>query len=39
LLDGPKEEWKPDAEAVKATISFLEKIGRLTYLPEGGEAI
>jgi hypothetical protein len=39
LLDGPKENWKPDLEAVKATISFLEKTGRLTYLPEVREAI
>jgi hypothetical protein len=31
LLDGPKEKWKPDIEAVKATICFLEKTGRLTY--------
>jgi hypothetical protein len=34
LLDSPKEEWKPDMEAVKATIRFLEKTGRLTYQPE-----
>jgi hypothetical protein len=31
LLDGPEEKWKPDIEAVKATIRFLEKTGRLTY--------
>jgi hypothetical protein len=31
LLDGPKEKWKPDMEAVKATILFLEKTGRLSY--------
>jgi hypothetical protein len=31
LLDSPKEKWKPDIEVVKATIRFLEKIGRLTY--------
>jgi hypothetical protein len=31
LLDGPKGKWKPDMEAVKATIQFLEKTGRLTY--------
>jgi hypothetical protein len=30
-LDGPQEKWKPDMEAVKATIQFLEKTGRLTY--------
>jgi hypothetical protein len=30
-LDGPKEKWKPDMEAVKATIRFLEKTGRLSY--------
>jgi hypothetical protein len=34
LLDGPREKWKPDMEVVKATIRFLEKTGRLTYLPE-----
>jgi hypothetical protein len=33
LLDGPKEKWKPDMEAIKATIRFLEKTGRLTYQP------
>jgi hypothetical protein len=33
FLDGPKEKWKPDMEAVKATIRFLEKTGRLTYQP------
>jgi hypothetical protein len=33
LLDGPQEKWKPDMEAVKATIRFLEKTGRLTYQP------
>jgi len=33
FLDGPREKWKPDMEAVKATIRFLEKIGRLTYQP------
>jgi hypothetical protein len=31
FVDGPKEKWKPDMEAVKATIQFLEKTGRLTY--------
>lgn len=31
FLDGPKEKWKPDIEAVKATIRFLEKTGRLSY--------
>ena len=24
FLDGPKEKWRPDMEAVKATIRFLE---------------
>jgi hypothetical protein len=33
LLDGPQEKWKPDMDAVKATIRFLEKTGRLTYQP------
>jgi hypothetical protein len=33
LLDGPKEKWKPHIEVIKATIWFLEKIGRLTYQP------
>jgi hypothetical protein len=31
LLDGPKGKWKPDMEAVKATIRFLEKTGILSY--------
>jgi hypothetical protein len=31
LIDGPKEEWKPDLAVVKATVRFLEKTGRLTY--------
>jgi hypothetical protein len=39
LLDGRKEKWKLDLEAVKATISFLEKTGRLTHQPEVREAI
>jgi hypothetical protein len=25
LLDGPKEKWKPDLEAIEATICFLEE--------------
>jgi hypothetical protein len=33
FVDGPKEEWKQDMEAVKATIRFLEKTDRLTYQP------
>jgi hypothetical protein len=33
FVDGPRERWKPDMEAVKATIRFLEKTGRLTYQP------
>jgi hypothetical protein len=33
LSDGPQEKWKPDTDAVKATIRFLEKTGRLTYQP------
>jgi hypothetical protein len=33
FLDGPKERWKPDTGAVKATIRFLEKTGRLSYQP------
>jgi hypothetical protein len=33
FLDGPEKKWKQDMEAFKATIRFLEKIGRLTYLP------
>jgi hypothetical protein len=39
LLDSPKGKWKPDLEAVKATIGFLEKTGRLIYLLEVMEAI
>jgi hypothetical protein len=31
LVDGPKEEWRPDLEVVKATIRFLEQTGRLDY--------
>ena len=34
LLDGPKEEWKPDLVVVKATIRFLEKTGRLSFQQE-----
>ena len=34
LLDGPKEEWKPDLAVVKATIRFLEKTGRLSIQQE-----
>jgi hypothetical protein len=34
----PKGQWKPDMEAVKATICFLEKTGRLNYQPEVREA-
>jgi hypothetical protein len=30
---GPKEKWKPDMEAVKATIRFLENTSRLTHQP------
>jgi hypothetical protein len=33
LLDGPQEKWKPDMDAIKTTIRFLEKTGRLTYQP------
>jgi hypothetical protein len=36
FLDGPREKWKPDMEAVKAAIRFLEKAGRLTYQPMAG---
>jgi hypothetical protein len=31
LLDGPKEKWKPDMEAVKATIRFPGKTGRFSH--------
>jgi hypothetical protein len=31
LVDGPKEEWRPDLDVVKATIWFLEQTGRLDY--------
>jgi len=34
LLDGPKEEWKPDVVVLKATIRFLEKTGRLSFQQE-----
>jgi len=39
LLDGPKEEWKPDLAVVRATIRFLEKIGRLTCQQEVIQAV
>jgi hypothetical protein len=31
LVDGPREKWKPDIEAVRAAVRFLGKIGRSTY--------
>jgi ribonuclease HI len=31
LLDGKRENWKPDIKVVKATIEFLQKTGRLEY--------
>jgi hypothetical protein len=31
FVDGPKENWRPDLEVVKATIRFLEQTGRLDY--------
>lgn len=31
LFDGPKEKWRPDIAAGKATIRFREQTGRLTY--------
>jgi hypothetical protein len=34
LLDGPKEEWKPDLAVVKAIIRFLEKTDRLSIQQE-----
>jgi hypothetical protein len=35
LLNGPKEKWKPDIEAIKATIRFLE-INKRINLPASG---
>jgi hypothetical protein len=38
LVDGPKEKWRPDLGVVKATIRFLEQIGRLDYRRQVAEA-
>jgi ribonuclease HI len=37
LLDGEKDNWKPDITVVKATVQFLQETGRLTYRPEEGQ--
>jgi hypothetical protein len=31
LLDGKRENWKPDMRVVKSTIDFLQSTGRLDY--------
>ena len=36
LLDGEKDNWKPDLIVVKATVQYLQETGRLTYQPEEG---
>jgi ribonuclease HI len=36
LLDGEKDNWKPDLTVVKATVQYLQETGRLTYQPEEG---
>jgi hypothetical protein len=37
LLDGERNNWKPDLTVVKATIKYLQETGRLTYQPEEGQ--
>jgi hypothetical protein len=37
LLDGEKDNWRPDLTVVKATIQYLQETGRLTYQPEEGQ--
>jgi hypothetical protein len=36
LLDGERDNWKPDLTVVKATVQYLQKTDRLTYQPEEG---
>jgi hypothetical protein len=37
LLDGEKDNWRPDLTVVKATVQYLQETGRLTYQPEEGQ--
>lgn len=37
LLDGERDNWKPDLTVVKATVQFLQETGRLTFQPEEGQ--
>jgi hypothetical protein len=37
LLDGEKDNWKPNLTVVKATVQYLQETGRLTYQPEEGQ--
>jgi ribonuclease HI len=37
LLDGERENWKPNLTVVKATVQYLQETGRLTYQPEEGD--
>jgi hypothetical protein len=37
LLDGERDNWKPDLTVVKTTIQYLQETGRLTYQPEEGQ--
>ena len=37
LLDGEKDNWKPNLTVVKATVQYLQETGRLTYKPEEGQ--
>jgi hypothetical protein len=31
LLDGERDNWKPDLTVVKATVQYFQETGRLTY--------
>jgi hypothetical protein len=37
LLDGEKDNWRPDLTVVKPTVQHLQETGRLTYQPEEGQ--
>jgi hypothetical protein len=37
LLDGEKDNWRPDFTVVEATVQYLQETGRLTYQPEEGQ--
>jgi hypothetical protein len=37
LLDGEKDNWRPDLTVVKATVQYLQETGQLTYQPEEGQ--